>query len=208
MSNLYRFLLVAHVISVVLAFGSLLSFPALLHSSRAESWVRRTGVIAATFWVRRHISEPAFALIGVLGLALAFTNPNNEIFSLLWVRLALGFYIVAGFVIVNIQGRFARNQLAFAEKVAQHECISRDRKAENPTAGGNNSADADPIAADPIAADPIAADPIAADPIAADAITAEAVASYLRAAKVVSAISAISAVGLAVMVFLMVVQPA
>ena len=64
-------------------------------------------------------------LVGVLGVWLAIANPNDAIFSLLWVQLALGLFAFALAVVLLLQGplarRAARRLLTLAARPADQE---------------------------------------------------------------------------------------
>jgi hypothetical protein len=102
----YATLKVLHILAVVVAFGTLLPMPVLRRKVFAKGVTE--GWYPGSLWLRRWLSEPAFLLVGVLGVWLAIANPNPEIFSLLWVRLALGLFLFALVVVLALQGPLAR----------------------------------------------------------------------------------------------------
>jgi uncharacterized membrane protein len=106
MSRGYATLKVLHILAVVVAFGTLIPMPVLrrkvLAAGNAEGWY------PGSLWLRRRVSEPAFVLVGVLGVWLTIANPNPEMFSLLWIQLALGLFLFALLVVVGLQGQLAR----------------------------------------------------------------------------------------------------
>jgi hypothetical protein len=102
----YATLKVLHILAVVVAFGTLLPLPVLRRKVLAAGL--SNGWYPGSLWLRRRVSEPAFVLVGVLGVWLAVANPNPEMFSLLWVQLAIGLFLFALLVVLGLQGPLAR----------------------------------------------------------------------------------------------------
>jgi uncharacterized membrane protein len=107
----YATLKVLHILAVVVAFGTLLPAPVLRRKvlngspggpATVEAWYD------GSLWMRRRVSEPAFVLVGVLGVWLAIANPNPDMFSLGWVQLAIGLFLFALIVVLGLQGPLAR----------------------------------------------------------------------------------------------------
>jgi hypothetical protein len=103
-SSLYWALLVAHIVSVVVAFGSLLTLPIITRSLSSATptpeylaWTRHVPNIRAV------ISERALPLIGIFGVGLTLTHPDKTLWHQLWWRLAVGFYVVALVAILGVQ---------------------------------------------------------------------------------------------------------
>jgi uncharacterized membrane protein len=163
-SSLYWALLVAHIVSVVAAFGSLLTLPLITRSLASATptaeylaWTQQVPKIRAI------ISERALPLIGVFGVGLTLTHPDKTLWHQLWWRLAVGFYVVALVAILGVQ----RWALA---KVARFSTLRLSSTAPSP-------------------------------------LTRSEAAELRRAGIIAELVSATSAIGLVVMVFLMVVRP-
>ena len=121
MSWAYVTLKVAHVVAVIVAFGTLLPAPILrrkLLASAPQCMVASSAAVAvsdvalagacAALWVRKTVSEPAFVLVGVFGVWLGLAHPDDTIFGQLWVRLAVGLFAFALVVVLFLQGPLAR----------------------------------------------------------------------------------------------------
>ncbi len=167
-SSLYWALLVAHIVSVVAAFGSLLTLPIITRSlsSPPSSPAPTPEYLAWTLQlpkIRALISERALPLIGVFGVGLTLTHPDKTLWHQLWWRLAVGFYVVALVSILGVQ----RWALA---TIARFSGLLLSSPA--PTT-----------------------------------LTQSQAAELRRAGIIAELVSATSAVGLVVMVFLMVVRP-
>jgi hypothetical protein len=117
----YATLKVLHILAVVVAFGTLLPMPVLRRKLFSEGGA--DGWYPGSLWLRRRVSEPAFVLVGVFGVWLAIANPNPEMFSLLWVQLAIGLFLVAMVVVLALQGPLARR---CARMVAELEVVVDD----------------------------------------------------------------------------------
>jgi hypothetical protein len=179
-SSLYWALLVAHIVSVVAAFGSLLTLPVITRSLSATKPSAKPAVTSATTptttptatylaWtvqvpnIRALISERALPLIGVFGVGLTLTHPDKTLWHQLWWRLAVGFYVVALVAILGVQ----RWALA---TIARFSTMLLGSTAPSP-------------------------------------LTRSEAAELRRAGIIAELVSVTSAVGLVVMVFLMVVRP-
>jgi hypothetical protein len=114
----YATLKVLHILAVVVAFGTLLPMPVLRRKVFAAGpGGGGAGWYPGALWLRRRVSEPAFVLVGVLGVWLAVANPNPEMFSLLWVQLALGLFLFALVVVLGLQGPLARRCVRLVREI-------------------------------------------------------------------------------------------
>jgi uncharacterized membrane protein len=170
-SSLYWALLVAHIVSVVVAFGSLLTLPLITRSLASATptaeylaWTRQVPKIRAV------ISERALPLIGVFGVGLTLTHPDKTLWHQLWWRLAVGFYVVALVAILGIQ-RWALATVARFSAILLGAATTNGPDVEQQT------------------------------------LTQTQAAQLRRAGIIAELVSATSAIGLVVMVFLMVVRP-
>jgi uncharacterized membrane protein len=117
---LWRALLIAHLIAAVIGFGPLFVYPAIAASLlRSEvSASERAGSFAAMTAARRRISEPAFYCVGVLGLGVALTHPDEAILRRGWLQLAIAFWLVAVAFVVLVQRPLSRRLSRLAHQLA------------------------------------------------------------------------------------------
>lgn len=108
--------LVAHLLSGMGAFGPLLVMPLVARRVAAgEFGTRGQAAVAQTsLWVRRRVSEPCFAAVGLLGVLVAVLHPDDGLFGYLWVQLSVAFWLIAVMVVLFVQGPLARR----AERLA------------------------------------------------------------------------------------------
>jgi hypothetical protein len=193
-------LLVAHVVTVVVAFGALLSLPVLSRLVREHSEMgsaaARWGAIVVRF--RRRLVEPAFGLIGLLGAALVVANPDPDLWRVRWVEWAAGLYLVAAVAILGVQAPMLRRIPRLVERLSS-ETPSADET--EPTASNETRIGRQPMTPD--ARNPDAGNPEAGKPEARSRVAKE----LKRATSVAELVSAVSAVGLVVMVTLMITKP-
>jgi hypothetical protein len=116
-TQVFRVVLVAHLLAGIGAFGPLLVMPLIVRRANAGGFGSAGHAVAASTsrWVRRRVSEPCFVAVGVLGLVAAWAHPDNDLFGYLWVRLAVVFWLVAVVVVLFVQGPLARR----AERLAR-----------------------------------------------------------------------------------------
>jgi uncharacterized membrane protein len=104
---------VAHIVAVVIGFGPLFVYPMIM---------RRTGgdadLLRALRFVRSRVSEPAFIAVGPLGLLAASQHPDVEVFSRLWVHLAIPLWLFAVSVVWFVQRPLSKKVVAFAIAVS------------------------------------------------------------------------------------------
>ena len=127
----YRWLLIVHVLLGIGAFGPLLTMPFLTRRALASGF-GATGSAAvgdSALWVRRRVTEPCFAGVGVVGLLVAWAHPDDAIFSHLWVRLAVPFWIIAVSVVLAVQGPLARRAATVARRLANGSAAAGDGAA-------------------------------------------------------------------------------
>lgn len=146
MSSFYWALLVAHIVSVVAAFGSLLTLPLITRSlASATPTAEYLAWTVQVPKIRAVISERALPLIGVFGVGLTLTHPDKTLWHQLWWRLAVGFYVVALVAILGIQrwalaaiARFSATMLgsvALSERTVERPTLTRAQAAELRRAG-------------------------------------------------------------------------
>jgi hypothetical protein len=121
-SALFVGLKVLHVVAVVVGFGPLFVYPAMLrqlprHGS-TEPMIVHT-VVGLIGGVRRQISERAFLAVGPLGLLTATQHPDDDVFTRLWVHLAIPLWLISTAVILFVHRPFARRVSECAEALAR-----------------------------------------------------------------------------------------
>jgi uncharacterized membrane protein len=111
MSTNYRLLLIGHIVSVVVGFGSLLGLPLMGRVLRSDDnfndAMRRSWHQSAIRY-RRVVAEPAFVLIGVFAVSLVIGHPDPELWKARWIQLAGLFYLIAAVAILGVQGQIIR----------------------------------------------------------------------------------------------------
>lgn len=119
-TQVFRLVLVAHLLAGIAAFGPLLVMPLVARRSLGADFgpVGRAAVADTSLWVRRWISEPAFVAVGLLGTLVAVLHPDDRAFSHLWVQLAIAFWLIAVAVVVFVQGPLARRARRLAVELA------------------------------------------------------------------------------------------
>lgn len=81
----------------------------------AKEPAQRQAVVTAILVARHTISEPAFVLVGVLGLLSAVAHPDEAIFGRLWVQLAIPLWLFAVVVVWFVQRPLAVKVAAAAK---------------------------------------------------------------------------------------------
>jgi hypothetical protein len=134
-SVVWRGFLVAHLVAAVIGFGPLFVYPAIVAAVMGSdlSASARSSSLAAITTVRRTVSEPAFYAVGVLGLGVALTHPDDDMLRRGWLQLAIAFWLVAVAFVVFVQRplsrRLARLAAAVADRVAAAHATD-DRPAD------------------------------------------------------------------------------
>jgi Predicted integral membrane protein (DUF2269) len=111
MSALFVALKVAHIVAAVIGFGPLFVYPLMISKGDPQT-------IMAMKRARRIISEPAFLSVGPLGVLAATQHPDEEIFSRLWVHLAIPLWLIAASVVLFIQRPLAARVAVTARALA------------------------------------------------------------------------------------------
>jgi uncharacterized membrane protein len=102
-SALFIGLKIAHVIAVVVGFGPLFVYPLMVRHGEGS-----IEVVAAMRAARARISEPAFLLVGPLGVLAATQHPDESVFGRLWVQLSIPLWLFAASVVWLVQRPLAR----------------------------------------------------------------------------------------------------
>ena len=104
----WKLLLGAHLVAVIVAFGPLFVYPLLVRLAGHRSAVEQAAVVEAVKAVRRQVSEPAFLLVGPLGIATAASHPDQDIFGRAWVQWAIPLWGFAACVVWFVQRPLSR----------------------------------------------------------------------------------------------------
>jgi hypothetical protein len=112
----WKVLLVAHVATVVVGFGPLFVYPLLLRLGSHRSAVERAAVAETVRAVRRKVSEPAFLIVGPLGIATASARPD-DLFGRAWVQWAIALWAFASAVVWFVQRPLSRRVAVLAGRV-------------------------------------------------------------------------------------------
>ncbi len=127
-TQVFRVVLVAHLLAGIGAFGPLLVMPLVARRVAAGGFGTggQAAVAQTSLWVRRRVSEPCFVLVGLSGALAAALHPDDGLFGYVWVQLAIGFWLIAVTVVVFVQGPLARRAerltvaLSLGEGTAEH----------------------------------------------------------------------------------------
>jgi hypothetical protein len=112
-SGVFIGLKIAHVVAVVIGFGPLFVYPLMIRQTSGH-----VEVVTAMRAARAKISEPAFLLVGPLGILAATQHPDESVFSRLWVQLSIPLWIFAAAVVWVVQRPLARKVAASAAACA------------------------------------------------------------------------------------------
>jgi len=114
----WKVLLVAHLLSVVVAFGPLFVYPLLVRFGSLRPPAEQAAVAEVVKAVRRRVSEPAFLLVGPLGIATAAAHPDQDIFHRAWVQWAIPLWVFAALVVWFVQRPLSRRVALHAAALA------------------------------------------------------------------------------------------
>jgi hypothetical protein len=109
-TQVYRLVLIGHLLAGIGAFGPLLVMPlAARRAAAGGAGTKGQAAVAQTsLWVRRRVSEPCFVAVGLFGVLVAVLHPDDGLFGYLWVQLAVAFWLIAVTVVLFVQGPLAR----------------------------------------------------------------------------------------------------
>ena len=103
--------------TVIVGFGPLFVYPLLIRLAAHRTAVERAAVVEVVGAGRRKVSEPAFLLVGPLGIATAATRPDN-LFSRAWVQWAIPLWLLAASVVWCVQRPLSRRVALLAGELA------------------------------------------------------------------------------------------
>ena len=93
--NVYRFLVLLHVLAVIVGFGSTFVYPILGNHGKNHPGLEGKGISNASQVAGRKLTEPAIYAAGALGVILVFVGPFE--WEDPWVGLSLLVYVAALF---------------------------------------------------------------------------------------------------------------
>lgn len=91
--DLYRFLVLLHVLTVIVGFGSTFVYPFTGNYASKRPGLEGKGISNANMLAGTRLSEPAIYAAGVLGLLLVIVGPHG--FDTTWVSLSILIYLAA-----------------------------------------------------------------------------------------------------------------
>ena len=91
--NLYRFLVLLHVLAVIVGFGSTFVYPLLGNEAKKHPGLEAKGISNANQLAGQRLTEPAIYAAGALGVVLVFVGPFE--WEDPWVGLSLVLYVAA-----------------------------------------------------------------------------------------------------------------
>ena len=92
-STAYRLLVLGHILSVIVGFGSTFVYPIIGNHASKVRGVGAAEISNASEKAGKFLSEPFIILVGVFGIALALTGPYE--FEDKFVGIALALYLLA-----------------------------------------------------------------------------------------------------------------
>lgn len=117
--DLYRFVLLLHILTVVVAFGSFMASAAYARLARERGGPEGVAINEASAAVTKRVSQGAFWAVPLLGILLVVLSDGAIGFDEAWISLSFLLYIAAAILLaaVVIPTQRRTNQLA-AESVA------------------------------------------------------------------------------------------
>ena len=91
--NLYRLLVLLHVLAVIVGFGSTFVYPLLGNEARKHPGLEAKGISNANLLAGQRLTEPAIYAAGAFGVLLVFVGPYE--WEDTWVGLSLVIYVAA-----------------------------------------------------------------------------------------------------------------
>ncbi|CAN5183115.1 hypothetical protein BH24ACT1_BH24ACT1_05780 [soil metagenome] len=134
--GLYRFVLLLHILTVVVAFGSFMANAAYARLARERGGSEGVAINEASAAVTKRVSQGSFWAVPVLGILLVVLSDGDFGFDEPWISLSFLLFIAAAVILVAVVIPTQRmvNQLA-AESVAnrssgtgQGEMVRLDKK--------------------------------------------------------------------------------
>ena len=98
--NVYRLLVVLHVLTVIVGFGSTFVYPVTGNYASKHPGLEGKGISNANMLAGQRLTEPAIYASGVLGLVLVVVGPFG--FGDPWVSASIALYVAALFFSVLV----------------------------------------------------------------------------------------------------------
>ena len=100
--SLYRFVLVLHILTVVVAFGSLVTNAAYARLARERGGAEGVAINEANASVTKRVAQSSFYAVAVLGILLVVLSDGAIGFAEPWISLSFLLYIAAAVVLVAV----------------------------------------------------------------------------------------------------------
>ena len=114
--NLYRLLVLLHVLAVIVGFGSTFVYPLLGNEARKHPGLEAKGISNANQVAGQRLTEPAIYAAGALGVALVLVGPFE--WEDPWVGLSLAIYVAALFFSIFVHQPNLRRMDALVNELA------------------------------------------------------------------------------------------
>lgn len=113
--SLYRFVLVLHILTVVVAFGSLVTNAAYARLARERGGAEGVAINEANASVTKRVAQSSFYAVAVLGILLVVLSDGAIGFAEPWISLSFLLYIAAAVVLLALVIPAQRQANALAE---------------------------------------------------------------------------------------------
>lgn len=91
-SSVYRILLLLHILTVIIGFGSSFVYPIMGRQAAKRRGIEAQALSETSLLAARAVTTPVVYAAGALGLILVLAGPHE--FDELWIQLALSVFIV------------------------------------------------------------------------------------------------------------------
>lgn len=134
--NVYRLLVVLHVLTVIVGFGSTFVYPVTGNYASKHPGLEGKGISNANMLAGQRLTEPAIYASGVLGLVLVVVGPFG--FGDPWVSASIALYVAALFFSVLVHQPNLKKMDALVNELAAGPPPSGEGgpPAGGPPAGG------------------------------------------------------------------------
>jgi uncharacterized membrane protein len=115
--ELFKIVLVLHVLGAVVALGFSLSYAAWLARGDASGGDERVFALETVSWIDRRVTTPAYVLQAVTGVTLVLLTDLDR-FREAWLVLAIGIYVLLTVLAIVRFAPAHRRRMALAEELA------------------------------------------------------------------------------------------
>ncbi len=115
--DVFKIVLVLHVLGAVVALGFSLSYAAWLARGDAAGGERRVFALQTVSWIDRRVTTPAYVLQAVTGVTLVLLTDLDR-FREAWLVLAIGIYVLLTVLAIARFTPAHRRRMALAEQLA------------------------------------------------------------------------------------------